>query len=136
MAESERVDLGTYDGRDIISCGIVIPGAGGGLREALGLDPIELHYGDQVDVLLRCTVGKHTHDPILDKHKEDTGNLNLVYTLDVNKGTILTDTTIGDKAFTKLSTRLAAAQAARAKREQAEAEKEAGVIRLPGTEDT
>lgn len=114
----ERVDLGTYDGRPIIMASITIPNAGGGLHDALSLDPVLLHTGDEVDVLLRCTVGKHTHDPITHKG-EDTGNFNLVYTLHADKGTILSDESIGDKAFTKLSARLEKAELERRKAAEA-----------------
>lgn len=119
------IDLGTYDGRPITKSSITIPNAGGGLHEALGLDPVLLHTGEEVDVLLRCTVGKHTHDPIMEKG-EDTGEWNLVFTLHADRGTILSDTSVGDKVFTKLSTRLAKARKEQESRAAAAAAEAAG----------
>lgn len=110
----ERIDLGMFDGRPVIMASITIPNAGGGLHDALSLDPVLLHTGDEVDVLLRCTVGKITHDPILNKGA-DTGNYSRVATLHADKGTIMADTSIGDKTFTKLGARLEKAELERRK---------------------
>lgn len=131
MADEQRVDLGTFEGRNVIMASITIPNAGGGLHDALSLDPVMLHTGDQIDVLLRCTVGKITHDPIVHKG-DDTGNYSRVATLHAEKGIILDESTVGDKSFSKQATRLAAAELERKKREEAEA----GTQRIPGTEDT
>jgi hypothetical protein len=128
--ESERVDLGQFEGRPVIECGIVIPNSGGGLHDALGLDPVLLHTGDEIDVLLRCTVGKITHDPIVLKG-EDQETYRRVATLHADKGAILDDKSVGSKVFTKQSTRLAAVELEKRKREEAEA----GVQPIPGTED-
>lgn len=130
MADEERPDLGQYDGRDIITASIVIPGAGGGLHDALTLDPVLLHTGDEIDVLLRCKVEDIRHSVIKDKG-EDTGDYDRVSKLVVLKGTILADKTVGDKTFAKMATRLAEAEVERRKREEAAA----GVQPIPGTED-
>lgn len=128
--EPERIDLGMFEGRPVIMASITIPNAGGGLHDALSLDPVVLHTGDEVDVLLRCTVGKITHDPIMHKG-EDTGNFNRVATLHADKGTILADESIGDKAFTKLSARLEKAELERRKA----AEAATGQQAIDGTEE-
>jgi hypothetical protein len=123
-----------YEGRPVIMASITIPNAGGGLHEALGLDPVLLYTGDEVDVLLRCTAGKITHDPIVHKG-EDTGNYNRVVTLHADKGTIVVDKAVGDRLFTKLSTRLQAAELERRKQAAIDAKAAAGEVQIPGTED-
>lgn len=129
-SDEQRIDLGMYEGRPVIMCSVTVPNAGGGLHDALGLDPILLHTGDSVDLLLRCTAGKITHEPIMHKG-DDTGNYNRVVTLHADKGTILGDTAIGDKAFTKLSARLEKAELERRKA----AEAATGQQSIPDAED-
>lgn len=58
--------LGDFEGDDVLRIGIEIPGAAGGLREAMKFAPVVLHRGDEVIVALRCRVDKVRFDPIKD----------------------------------------------------------------------
>lgn len=83
-----QVDLGSYEGRPVIMASIVIPNAGGGLHDALALDPVVMHTGDEFVIALRCTVGNITHEVIKHK-KEDTGNYNRVHKATALMGMII-----------------------------------------------
>ena len=58
--------LTDFEGRPVIRAAIEIPGAAGGLREAMKFEPAEFHHGDEVTLVIRCTVGKVRFDPIKD----------------------------------------------------------------------
>lgn len=58
--------IGEYDGCAIISTGIEIPGAAGGLRDPLKVAPFTGHKGQKVFVLLETTVDKIRFDPLKD----------------------------------------------------------------------
>lgn len=49
-----NVDLGTQDGLPVIGVGVEIRNAAGGLQDALKTDPVIIHKGDRVLVLLDC----------------------------------------------------------------------------------
>lgn len=57
------VALTPFEGSAVRKVGIEIPGAAGGLREALKFEPVELHKGETVYVVLECTVAKVRFDP-------------------------------------------------------------------------
>lgn len=110
--------LDKFDGREVIMCSVAIPNASGGLHDALALDPVLLHTGDEIDIVLRCTVGPISFDPILDKG-EDTGYYNRVAKLHANRGLII-DGKVVDAEFVKQRAKLDAAR---------------GVQAIPGIED-
>ncbi len=56
--------LSDFEGLPVVEAGIEIPGAAGGLREAMKIDPSTFHKGEQVFVVLECRVGKVRIDPI------------------------------------------------------------------------
>lgn len=56
--------LTPFENRPVIAVGIEIPGAGGGLRDALTVDPREYHYGETVFVVIEGVVGKIRFDPV------------------------------------------------------------------------
>ena len=55
--------LSPFEGRDVVSTGVEMPGAAGGLRAALEVDPAEWHHGEVVHVVLECRVAKVRFDP-------------------------------------------------------------------------
>jgi hypothetical protein len=77
-------DLTSFEGKQVATVGIEIPGAGGGLHDALEVDPVEFHLGDECSVLLHCRTVKVRFDPIKD---EDT--LNRVHVMRVVNATIV-----------------------------------------------
>ena len=58
--------LSKFDGREVLNTTVAIRNAGDGLSKALGVDPVELHHGEDVYVVLHCTVDKVRFDPIKD----------------------------------------------------------------------
>lgn len=56
--------LDDFEGLPVVEAGIEIPGAAGGLREAMRIDPQTFHKGEQTFVVLECKVGKVRFDPI------------------------------------------------------------------------
>lgn len=65
-----RTRLTMFEGLDVVGSSIEIPNAAGGLREALKVDPMELHHGDEFHVTFQCRVRKVRFDPV---DKEDLG---------------------------------------------------------------
>jgi hypothetical protein len=67
--------------KDVIRAGIEIPGAAGGLREAMKFEPVELDHDQEVYVVLHCRVNKVRFDEI-----KDTDALARVHVLQVVDG--------------------------------------------------
>ncbi len=79
-----NVDLGNFEGVPVLSVGIEIPSAAGGLRDALKIDPQVMHQTQRVKVLLDHTVGKIRHDPV-----KDTSGVSRVHILQTTAATIV-----------------------------------------------
>ncbi len=76
--------LAPFEGRDVKRSAITIPGAGGGLREALAFEPVSLKKGQRVYVLLETYVDDVKFETIKSKG-EDTGADTRVHILKVAK---------------------------------------------------
>lgn len=76
--------LSAFEGRQVLGVGVEIPGAGGGLRDALTIDPQEFHYGETVFVVIEGKVGKLRFDPV----REAGEAVRRVHVLDVKAATI------------------------------------------------
>lgn len=76
--------LTPFEGRPVLGVGIEIPSAGGGLRDALTIDPAEFHYGETVFVVIEGKVGKIRFDPIADAGE----SVRRVHVLDTQAATI------------------------------------------------
>lgn len=63
MTVPDRKPLSSFEGSDVVASKIEIPDAAGGLRDALAVDPVELHLGDEGVVALRYRVEKVRFDP-------------------------------------------------------------------------
>lgn len=81
---ASTADLGQFEGAEVAGVGIEIPSAAGGLRDALKIDPLVMHRGEERLVLLRCTVGKIRFDPV-----KDTDGVTRVHVLDTSEATIV-----------------------------------------------
>jgi len=53
-----------FEGKEVLSSGIEIPNAAGGLRAALRIHPQEFHHGERRWVVLEVVVGKVRFDPV------------------------------------------------------------------------
>jgi hypothetical protein len=76
--------LSPFEGRDVVAAAIEIPGAAGGLREAMKFVPGELQHDDEVYVVLHCRVKKVRFDEI----KDDEG-LTRVHVFDVDSAALV-----------------------------------------------
>lgn len=79
-----NTDLGEFEGSEILRVGIEIPGAAGGLRDALDIEPVVMHKDQEILVLIRGTVGKVRFDPV-----KDTQGVARVHVLNVSDATIV-----------------------------------------------
>lgn len=58
--------LTPFEGRDVTRCRVEIPGAAGGLREALDFDPKEIGHDEEVCLVMRLRCKKVRFDEIKD----------------------------------------------------------------------
>ena len=84
---SGDVTLSPFEGLDVIEAGVEIPGAAGGLREAMAVDPQEMHKGERVHVVLECEVTKVRFDPVAKDYP--SGDQRRVHILAVEGATIV-----------------------------------------------
>jgi hypothetical protein len=87
--------LEDFEGNPVTSVGVEIRNASGGLNKALQVDPVVLHGGDTVWVLLQCDVTGIVHKPI----KDDEGNWQRIHVMRA------TDCTLTDDEAAKLAIR-------------------------------
>ena len=112
---SETIDLGTFDGLAVRATGVAVTNAGDGLSDAMKTEPVILHNGDTVYVVLECEVGKITHVPV-----KDGDGWKRIHQLKAGVATIV------DEAAVK-----AAIDVQRARIEQARLVAK-GILKLPG----
>lgn len=117
-ALADRSNLNPFEGDEVLAAGMEIRNAAGGLNEAMSIDPVELHKGDEITVVLRCVVDKIRFDPV-----KDTSGLRRVHILLANDAAIVDDDVVSD-ALDR--------QADRIRRAKEEA---SGMIRLPYGDD-
>lgn len=84
MADPAPVQLDPFEGQPVLSVGMEIPGAAGGLRESMKLDPVQLHKGQRVYVVLETTVDKIRFDPV-----KDSDGWKRVHVLNAEQGMIV-----------------------------------------------
>jgi len=82
-------ELTPFENRDVASIAIIVRNTGDGLSEAVAVDPVELHVGDEVTVAMRCVVEKIRFDPI-----KDTDALRRVQILKAGEATFLESETV------------------------------------------
>lgn len=78
--------LTKYRGREVLSTGVEIRNAAGGLNAALKVDPEEYEVDDEITVVMRCVVDKHRHEKV-----KDTDGLRLVHILSANEAAVIDD---------------------------------------------
>lgn len=101
--------LSDFEGLTVTESGIEIPDAAGGLRDALKVDPIELHKGQRVHIVLECDVSKLRFDPI-DKDALD-GAQRRVHVFKTSRAAIVSESLVRSELDAQ-SERIAAAKAA------------------------
>lgn len=96
--------LTPFENRDVASIAIIVRNTGDGLSDAVAVDPVELHVGDEVTVAMRCVVEKIRFDPI-----KDTDSLRRVQILKAGEATFLESETV-DSALDEQLQRIEAAR--------------------------
>lgn len=102
----EQIDLGTFEGMQVLNAAVEIPNAAGGLREPMQLDPRLIHHGDEGYLILKYKARKVRFDPI-----KDTNALTRVTVLDVVEG-MFTEEEVVAHHLAAQAERLAEAKAA------------------------
>lgn len=113
--------LADFEGLPVVEAGIEIPGAAGGLREAMKIAPATFHKGEETFVVLACRVGKVRFDPIDADYLD--GPQRRVHVFVVTNATMVN----GDIVRAQLNDQ--------AERIRLAKEAAAGVTRLPYTDD-
>lgn len=89
ITPQEKLDaLGEFEGRRVIGVGVEMPGAAGGLRDALTVDPIVKHGGDIVYLAMKTKVKKVRFEPVFDEASDEM-MWRRVHVLDVLEGIII-----------------------------------------------
>lgn len=89
ITPQEKLDaLGEFEGRRVIGVGVEMPGAAGGLRDALTVDPIVKHGGDLVYLVMKTKVKKIRHEPVFDEASDEM-MWRRVHVLDVLEGVVV-----------------------------------------------
>lgn len=78
--------LTPFEGSAVLSAGVEVRNAAGGLNEALGIEPEEYHKDDEVTVIMRCTVKGVRFDKV-----KDTDGLKRVHIMTANTAAIVDD---------------------------------------------
>lgn len=78
------IELGNFEGKEVLATSVAVTNAGDGLSEALAVDPQILHQGDRGAILLEYEVAKVRFDPV-----KDTSGLTRVHILKAKTGTLL-----------------------------------------------
>ncbi len=80
----DTIELGEFEGKEVLATSVAVTNAGDGLSEALAVDPQILHQGDRGAILLEYEVAKVRFDPVKDTH-----GLTRVHILKAKTGTLL-----------------------------------------------
>jgi hypothetical protein len=81
--------LTPFDDREVTETTVRIVGAGDGLSESMEVEPVELHHGQRVHVVLRGEVTKITYEPT-----KDGDELRRVHTIRAVFGTLVDEAAV------------------------------------------
>lgn len=84
-------ELQAFEGTPVLSSGVTMPGASGGLNKALTVNGLELHKGDKVVLAVECTVAELRFPPV-----KDTDGVQRVHVLKVENAAVIDDATVGE----------------------------------------
>lgn len=111
------VKLAKMDGKEVLAVSLAIRNTGDGLSDAMMIDPVELHHGDNVDILVRGRVIDVQSPEI-----KDTNGVNRKHIVRAFEGIIVSS---------DIAEPMLADQRARVKKRR---EEEAGIDQFPDTE--
>lgn len=122
-SDPSAVDLGTFEGKQVLTASVEMPNAAGGLREPMQFDPKVIHHEDEGYLVLKYKARRVGFKPI-----PNTQALNRVVTLDITEGTFADE---GDVAALLDAQRARVAEG----KARAEAAEAGGVIVYPTDEE-
>lgn len=64
--DRERIDLGKFEGKKVVEVRMTVTKTGDGLSDAMHVDPIKLHHGDEVYVVIKGVVVNIQHPEVKD----------------------------------------------------------------------
>lgn len=109
--------LADFEGKAVRQVGIELPGAAGGLREAMKVAPESFLQGEEVWIAIKARVAKVRHEPI--DGKELDGDQRRVHVLAI-EGSAFVDAEVVETHIAAMSERITRAR-----------EREQGIGRLP-----
>ncbi len=118
----KNTGLGKFENDSIVRTAIAVQNAGDGLSESLKTDPVVLHRGDEVFVVLRTKV-RHVAFPATDRKHEDDPEVARLHVLRTESATIVDSELVLDAIETQ----------ERRNRERQEADK--GAQKLDGMDE-
>ncbi|HMJ75129.1 MAG TPA: hypothetical protein VK507_04105 [Iamia sp.] len=83
------MELQPFEGSPVLSSGVTMPGASGGLNKALTVNGMELHKGDSVVLAVECTVAELRFPPV-----KDTDGVQRVHVLHVDNAAVIDHTVV------------------------------------------
>jgi hypothetical protein len=113
--------LSEFEGDPVIAIGIEVPGLSGGLNDALRVDPVELHKGEECVLIVRGTVAKIRFEPV-----KDSESWQRVHILKVEEAGLVDGAVVDG---------LLAAQREKIEAARIDAERAQGIHRLPLADD-
>lgn len=89
--DAEPIKLGKFEGVAVNAVGVEVRNAAGGLNDAMKVDPAAWHIGEEITLVLRCSVTKVRHDPL-----KDADGLRRVHILDASEATVIDDELVAE----------------------------------------
>lgn len=89
--QKPAVNLGRFDGHDVLGTNVAVTNAGDGLSKAMAVEPMEMHLDETVFVVLECKVAKVRFDPI-----KDTTGVQRVHVLRAGRATMIDGDVVKD----------------------------------------
>lgn len=120
---SDKLNLGTFDDRDVVATKLIITNTGDGLSASMKLDPSLLHLGQEVTFAVRGIVSKVRFEPVGDKQGDPDSEVVRIQI--VRAGAVkLISSSVVDQELAEHAARLARQR-----------DSESGQSRLPTTEE-
>lgn len=87
-AAAAKPNLGKYEGRDVVSTGVIIRKTGDGLSEAMKVEPQALSIGDEGYLVMEFVV-VDVHHPAEDRKDPGVGGVRRIHVLDAGTATFI-----------------------------------------------
>lgn len=109
--------LSDFEGLPVRQAGVEMPGAAGGLRDAMKVAPQEFHKGEKVWIAIEGTISKIRFDPV--EKDNPAGDQKRIHVIDVEGATFVDAEIVGEQ-IARMNERI-----------QRQKEQDQGIARLP-----